>query len=133
MSPCKVKCLVRPLTSSSMSEGAARAVMRSPRAVQMARRHVAGCDFPELRNLAAADIHRLRAARMEFAAGRRLHHVAYRTLDRRQVLGLRVEPRDRVQKADRVGMLRVGKDLALVAELDEVRGVHHADLVAGMG
>src|SRR5436190_20769260 len=133
MSPCSVKCLVRPLTSSSMSSVAPRTILTSPLSVQMARRHVAGRDLPELRHLAAAEIHGVRAARMEFAAGRRLHHVAHRALDGREVLGLRVEPRDRVQQADRIGMLRIGEDLALVAELDQVRGVHYADLVAGMG
>src|SRR5262245_45548599 len=128
MSACSAKCLVKPLTSSSVS-----ADVMASRPVQVTRRVMPWSDLAQCRPLALAYAHGVGAAWMELAARGRVHHVAYRAGDRRQVLGLRVEARDRVQQPDRIGMLRVAEDLALGAEFDQMRSVHHADRVAGMG
>src|SRR5215468_5244390 len=114
MSAYSAKCLVSPLTSSSLSV----AVMAS-RPVQMARRVMPRSDLAQCRHLALADVNGVGAARMELAARGWVHHVAHRAGDRCQVLGLCVQPRDRVQQSDRVRMLRVAEDLTLGSKLDQ--------------
>ena len=47
--------------------------------------------------------------------------------------GAAVEPRDRAEQADGVGMLRIGEELVDRRALDDFAGIHHRDLVADFG
>ena len=47
--------------------------------------------------------------------------------------GAAVEPRDRAEQADGVGMLRVGEQFVDRRALDDLAGIHHRDLVADLG
>ena len=48
-------------------------------------------------------------------------------------VGTAVEPRDRAEQADGVGMLRAGEQLVDRRALDDLAGIHHRDLVADFG
>ena len=53
--------------------------------------------------------------------------------DLRQPLDVRVEPRQRAEQAPRVRVLRVLEDRVDRAVLDDLRGVHHDDVVGRLG
>ena len=48
-------------------------------------------------------------------------------------VGAAVEPRDRAEQADGVGMLRAGEQFVDRRALDDLAGIHHRDLVADFG
>ncbi len=78
-----------------------------------------------------ADLHRVGAARVEVAPGRRLDQVGWGAVDV-------VEPggpqRDRrAQELAGVGVPGSGEDLPRVADLDDLAGVHHRHPVASLG
>ena len=113
------------------SRGRALVVDVEPAAVEMRRRSP---DAVLERRLLHALVERMRAARPELAARRRLDQRRRRALDRVQPVGLRpVEPRDRAEQAPRVGHLRVVEELARLGLLDDPAGVHDDDLVGDVG
>ena len=67
---------------------------------------MAGRELRERRRRPGAGVHDKRTARGEAAAGRRVRHVRHHALDGGEMVGSAVEPRDRAEQADRVGMLR---------------------------
>src|SRR4051795_10137448 len=97
-----------------------------PAAVEVARRLDA---LLEARLLLALR-KRIRAARPELAALRRIDDRRRRALDRVQPLRARpVEPRNRAQQAPRVRHLRVVEDVTRRAALDDAAGIHDENLV----
>ena len=98
----------------------------------MTRHAMARRDLAQARDFLGTDIHGMRTTRVKFTALWRCEHITHRPRDRRQVLGLGVEARDRVEEADRIRVQRVGKQLGFRPEFDEMRGIHHHDGIAGM-
>ena len=78
-----------------------------------------------------ADVHRVRAPRVEAAARRRVDQVRRRAGD--EVEARRAQRDRRAQQLAGVGVLRVAEDVATVALLDDPAGVHHRDPVARLG
>ena len=73
------------------------------------------------------------AARREAAALGLVVGAGHRALDGRQPLAIDVEPRDRAQKADRVGVLRIGEQGRDRRAFDDLAGVHDDHLVGHLG
>ena len=92
-----------------------------------------GLTHRERRRRGDADVADERAARGETAAGRRIGHVRHHAFDGGEMRGAAVEPRDRAEQADGVGMLRIGEELVDRRALDDLAGIHHRDLVADLG
>src|SRR3954470_1650867 len=78
-----------------------------------------------------ADLHRMRAAWAEAAAGRRIDQVRRRARDEVQARGAQADRR--AQQLLGVRVLRVAEDVADVALLDDTARVHHRDPVACLG
>ena len=89
--------------------------------MEVAGGEVAGRHFLHFRNLLSADIHRVLAPRIEFAAFRGVHHVADQTLNRREVFRLRIEARNGIQQSDRIRVLRVLENFILLAEQELIQ------------
>src|SRR3954447_5933165 len=106
-----------------------RDLLRRP--VQPARDPAPRSDLELDRNLRGADHHRVRAARVEAATGRWLDQIRRCTWDRVELL--RVERDGRAQELARVGMRRIGEDVARRALLDDLARVHDRHPVAGLG
>src|SRR3954454_11101193 len=84
--------------------------------------------------LLAALLERMRAARTEPAARRRVDHRRRRALDRVQPLRTgTIEARDRPQETPRVRHLRVVEEVARLGPLNDAAGVHDEDLVGDVG
>jgi hypothetical protein len=81
--------------------------------------------------LLGADIHRMRAAGVEPAGGGRVDEVRRRPGYVVQLGGAQGD--DRAKQLLRVGVGRVGEELARIAGLDDLARVHHRDPVAGLG
>ena len=88
----------------------------------------------EGRRLPRAELGGIGATRMERAAGGHRQQVWRRAGDRGQRRELLAgDRRHRVEQADRVGVLRVVEDVAHVADLDQLAGVHRRDAVGQLG
>ena len=105
---------------------------RSTGAFQQATRWL-GAELAQRRRLGVAAPVGEGAARREAAALGLLVGAGHRALDRRQPLALDVEARDRAQKADRVGVLRIGEQGIDRRLLDDLAGVHHQHVVGHLG
>ena len=110
----------------------AAVIASSTGAFQQATR-CSGAELAQRRRLVVAAPVGERAARREAAALGLVVGAGHRALDGGQPLAIDVEPRDRAQKADRVGMLRIGEQRADRRLLDDLAGVHHQHLVGHLG
>ena len=92
-----------------------RAAISSAGSIEHAGDLVAAADLAQRRHRLAALRHRVAAARREAAAGRRLEQARHHARDRlepRLLRRRRVDARDRADQALRVGMARIGEQLA---------------------
>src|ERR1700722_17691386 len=80
-----------------------------------------------------ADVADKGTPRGEAATLRRLGYVPNHALDGSERRGPPVEPRDRTEQADGVGMLGTSEQLIDRGTLDYLAGIHHRDLVADLG
>ena len=79
----------------------------------------------------AADVHRLRTARMEAAAGgHHAGHLAQQHLALAPGFGIGVGHRHRRQQCPGIGMQRLAEQRVAVGHLDDAAQVHHRDAVA---
>src|SRR5262245_15697820 len=131
--PATRKCFTRFRTSRSEGPSFTSGPGDAPRqgAVEVgglpARAHVsAAAHRAKRRRLGDAALDAEGAARREGAAGREPREIRWLALDRVQARAARlVQTRHRAQQAERVGMARIGVDLARRAALDDAPGVHH--------
>ena len=87
-------------------------------------------DLAEVRRAVLADLHALRAARVELAACGRIARGRDAALKDDAVhLVIRIGHRDSREQRLGVGMQRMGKDLVRRGILDQIAEVHHADRV----
>src|SRR5690348_17248091 len=70
---------------------------------------------------------------MEAAALRHALQARHRTVDRSEALLLAIEPRDRAQETDGVGMLRRLEERLHRRALDDLAGIHHHHLLRELG
>ena len=98
-------------------------------------RRVVAVRGEQLGDLRSAHVEHVGAARMERAARRHEDQRGRQPLDRHQpLLGVAVvQPRDRLQEPPRVRVVRAVVDVATVAGLHDLAGVHHLDVVAVFG
>ena len=101
-----------------------RAQLLGPLVVEEAARHVPAAEIVE-RDRLVADRHLVAAAGRERAAGRHAQQVRRLALDRNEPLAGRVEPRQRLQQAHRVGHLGPVEDVVGASVLDHIAAVHH--------
>ena len=92
-----------------------------------------GAERAQRRRLGVAAPVGERAARREAAALGLMVGAGHRALDGRQPLALAVEPRDRAQQAERVGLLRLGEQRIDRRSFDDLAGVHHQHVVGHLG
>ncbi len=91
---------------------------------------MAGPDLAKRRRLLAADRLGIRAARVEAAAGRRVHrrgHVAAQVLH--AAAPARIRLGDRGEQGARIGVARRGEERALRRRLDDLAEIHHRHTV----
>ena len=74
-----------------------------------------------------------RDRRLEAAAGRQIARIGHRALDRASRCVARRRARDELRRPTRVGVLRLGEELADTALLDHPAGIHDDDLVGDLG
>ena len=94
---------------------------------------MAGRDVAQRRRLLPAAPVGERAARREAAALGLVVGARHRALDGGEPRAVDVEPRDRAQQADGVGVLRVGEQVGDVGAFDDLAGIHHQHLVGHLG
>ena len=87
----------------------------------------------QLRHLDAAAIHRVRAARVEPATGRRIQQRRRLARDLHETIGIDVHARQRAQQPPGVRMARCRVDLVHGGLLDRPAGVHHDHVVGDLG
>ena len=69
-----------------------------------------GTDLKKRRNFGAALLHRERAARVKAAPFGKRRRIGHESLDGAEALLLEVQPGDRAEQPDRVGMLRLREE-----------------------
>src|SRR5262249_38296110 len=102
------KCFTRPSTLSKGGIPAARVVVRK--------------HFAQRRLLGAAFFRGEGAARREAATRRRCHGIRHLAFDRGQPFGFAMQPWNRAEQADRVGVLRLCEDVVNRRLLDDAAG-----------
>src|SRR5215216_3111931 len=108
--------------------------LTAARDVDPARYSMAGNHWLQARVFGKTALDRVRAARLERAAGGRVDQVGRQALDRDQLLLARfVESRNRLQQAKRVRVARVVEDFVRRARFNDVAGVHDVDAVRNPG
>ena len=83
---------------------------------EMARGHLA-----EARHFPGTDVHGMRTPRVKFTALWRCEHITHRPRDRRQIFGLGIQTRDRIEETNCIWVQRMSKKLVFGPELNQKR------------